>query len=256
MNILLLAIILLYETGLSIVSAIEMRNQDKTEMTEAMKVKNYKSTILYSWIPVIIIFIFISFTSTSLADIGFVNVSLNKPIWLSIVILSIATIYVLVVIYQSVRSSISQSFREKVKEKITKQLTGDEHYKEVVLNVLMPWTKKEKRWFFLVSLTAGFCEEIVFRSCMIYLLQSVFPVLSFFVAGLIACVLFCLAHSYQGVKGIITTGLVGFVMFLIYYFTQSVFIAMFVHFVVDFSNAFILFEADKKTDSSKITPVS
>lgn len=70
----------------------------------------------------------------------------------------------------------------------------------------------------IVWTTASFCEEMVFRG---FLMNRVAETLGFrrfswVFAALAQAVLFGLVHAYQGIGGILTTGLIGFTFGLLY----------------------------------------
>jgi len=74
---------------------------------------------------------------------------------------------------------------------------------------LLPRTPAERRVFALLALTAGICEELLYRGFGLAALRWAAPDLSR--PGLIAitAATFGLAHLYQGRLGVILTGLVG-----------------------------------------------
>jgi membrane protease YdiL (CAAX protease family) len=69
-----------------------------------------------------------------------------------------------------------------------------------------PHTRPELGMWIALSLTAGVCEELIFRG---YLLWSFTPLLGLWGAAAVSVVFFGLAHAYQGPRGIVTTGVVG-----------------------------------------------
>src|SRR6185312_5823319 len=70
---------------------------------------------------------------------------------------------------------------------------------------LLPHTPGELRWFMALSVTAGVCEELLYRGYLTWLVAS-FVGLPASVA--LVAIAFGGAHAYQGVSGIIKTGLV------------------------------------------------
>lgn len=72
---------------------------------------------------------------------------------------------------------------------------------------ILPRTPPERVTFFALAITAGFCEEFLYRG---------FAVAAFSRAGLapwivvlISAALFGLAHLYQGKRGLVSTGILG-----------------------------------------------
>jgi len=88
-----------------------------------------------------------------------------------------------------------------------------------------------------MALTAGICEELLFRGWMLPLFGSVLG--SLWLGLLISSLLFGLAHAYQGPKGILTTGLVGLVLGLIYMGAGSLVPSQVLHALVNLVHGFI-----------------
>jgi membrane protease YdiL (CAAX protease family) len=96
---------------------------------------------------------------------------------------------------------------------------------------LMPHTRAEWPGFVSLALTAGTCEELLFRGFVWWVLGSVLP--SFWLAALAQAILFGLAHAYQGARGIFTTAAVGLFMAGIVWVSGSLWAAMLVHALMD-----------------------
>ena len=96
--------------------------------------------------------------------------------------------------------------------------------------LLLPHTLAEHRTFRAVSMTAGFCEEVVFRGFLpLYLLAWLPSPWTWIVA---VCV-FGLAHAYQGPRGVLKTGMVGAVMAGATVLTGSLWTAIVLHALID-----------------------
>jgi len=98
------------------------------------------------------------------------------------------------------------------------------------LAAICPRRASELPAFFGVSLTAGFCEELLFRGFLIWVLQ---PLVGLWLAALLSALLFGAAHAYQGLAGIVRTGLLGLVFTAIVLMTRSLWPAIVLHAVVD-----------------------
>lgn len=98
---------------------------------------------------------------------------------------------------------------------------------------MLPRTDVERRLFALVSLTAGICEELVFRGFLIALAAAVVPAAPVWVCMLVAAVVFGLAHAYQGAAGVTSTLLIGVLLGTLYLVTGSLLAPMLVHTLVD-----------------------
>lgn len=102
---------------------------------------------------------------------------------------------------------------------------------------LAPHTPDERRGFDLLSVTAGICEEIIYRGV---LLAVLIPVAGTWPAVAVCSIIFGLGHLYQGATGIVKTSLVGVVMALLVVFSGSLLPAMILHVVVDITSGRIL----------------
>lgn len=98
------------------------------------------------------------------------------------------------------------------------------------LERMLPRTREEMRGFVALSLTAGVCEELLYRGYLLwYLTRSLGLVQSVAVAAL----LFGLGHLYQGFRGMLTTGLLGAFLCGVYLITGSLYLPMVIHVVMD-----------------------
>jgi len=98
---------------------------------------------------------------------------------------------------------------------------------------LAPQTPRESRLFDMVSITAGVCEEILYRGL---LLATLVPLVGTWPAVAISSLIFGLGHAYQGIAGIVKTGLTGLVLALLTVSSGSLFIAIVLHTVVDLAS--------------------
>lgn len=76
---------------------------------------------------------------------------------------------------------------------------------------MMPHNRRELSWFFAVSVTAGICEEVLYRGFLLWWLATPMD-LGLVWAAILSTIAFGLAHAYQGVAGMVKTGALGGVM--------------------------------------------
>ncbi len=112
------------------------------------------------------------------------------------------------------------------------------------LSNLAPQTRAENRLFGMVSITAGVCEEILYRGLLLATLVSL---VGTWPAVAISSLIFGLGHAYQGISGIAKTGLVGLVLALFTVFSGSLFIAIVLHAVIDLTSGRIMRRALRMT---------
>jgi membrane protease YdiL (CAAX protease family) len=117
------------------------------------------------------------------------------------------------------------------------------------LNFILPKTAEERRWFVLVAITAGVCEEILYRGFLIhYFLELPVPIGLIGALILSSCV-FGFAHLYQGVVGIVQTTILGAIFGLIFIVTGSLLLPMILHALIDLRILLILREKSGSLDT-------
>ena len=95
---------------------------------------------------------------------------------------------------------------------------------------LSPHTGPELAWWVALSLSAGFCEEFIFRGYLIWAFQL--P-LGLWVSAALSVIVFALAHCYQGAKGVLATGIVGSFLTLVVLIFGSLWPAIVLHALID-----------------------
>jgi hypothetical protein len=98
---------------------------------------------------------------------------------------------------------------------------------------LLPHTPEELRTFRALSLTAGICEEILFRGYLIWYLSWL---MGLWPALLVSSLFFGFAHSYQGASGILRTVLAGLLFALFYLLTRSLWVPLLLHAFIDINS--------------------
>lgn len=109
---------------------------------------------------------------------------------------------------------------------------------------IVPHTRQEFVWWTATSITAGFCEEFIFRGYLVWVFQGT---LGLWGAAILSTVLFGLAHSYQGLKGILATGAVGALLILIVLVLNSLWPAIILHALADMGQGLIAYLAFSKS---------
>jgi hypothetical protein len=97
-------------------------------------------------------------------------------------------------------------------------------------STVLPRTGTELRWWGGVSLTAGFCEEFLYRGYFIWALS---PWLGWWGAAAVSLAFFAAGHAYQGWSGILRTGITGALFTLVVAVSGSLWPAIALHAVVD-----------------------
>jgi uncharacterized protein len=99
-------------------------------------------------------------------------------------------------------------------------------------SALMPVTTRERLIWVAVAVSAGICEEVVFRGWLLSTLHRSLR-LDGAVLILVAAALFGLAHAYQGVTGVILTAFAGAFFCGLYVATGSLLVPILLHILID-----------------------
>lgn len=105
---------------------------------------------------------------------------------------------------------------------------------------LAPQSPAEHRMFSALAITAGLCEEVLYRGVLLAILS---PVTGTWQAVAFSSVIFGLGHAYQGMVGMGKTSLIGLIMALLTVFSGSLFVAMLLHIVIDLTSGRIMAKA-------------
>ena len=114
---------------------------------------------------------------------------------------------------------------EKVRSKVAKAVES--------LAYLIPATKEDRLWWWPLCLTAGICEEILYRGFLLQYFQQAPFHLSLTRAMVASALVFGIGHLYQGVKGAFGTAVLGFAFSLVFVITGSLLIPIVAHALMD-----------------------
>lgn len=175
----------------------------------------YRSTIFQLWLPVLILMVLVSLNYLSMNDLG-LRWHWGLANQIAVTGLVLISGYFLFSLKQLRENSENH-------KTVRKQLA--------FVQWLMPTSVKESRYFILgVSISAGVCEELLFRGYLMQLLADFMPTYG---VVLISSMLFGLGHIYQGPIHILKSALMGVVMALIYLATDSIIVPIILHTLLD-----------------------
>lgn len=101
------------------------------------------------------------------------------------------------------------------------------------LDFILPATVREREWFIFVGITAGICEELLFRGFLLHYLH-VFPWrLNLTLALLLSAAIFGIQHLYQGIAGVVQTAVMGFLFGLLFLLTGNLLQPILLHMAAD-----------------------
>jgi len=188
------------------------------------RVKFYKGYIMWQWPLTIGLLAWWLLSGNGLESMGLIPVADGWP-WVAI---GIGVFGILAqVIYLATVS------RNVDKLAAIKEQMGE-------LSNLAPQTPREDRLFDMVSITAGVCEEILYRGLLLATLVSL---VGTWPAVAITSLIFGLGHAYQGISGIAKTGLVGLVLAWFTVSSGSLYIAIVLHAIIDLTSGRLMGKA-------------
>lgn len=96
---------------------------------------------------------------------------------------------------------------------------------------LLPEDRSEWLPFAALAVTAGICEELLFRGYVTWALAHLLP--SYTAAALVQALLFGVAHFYQGPRGMWKTAMLGIFLTAVVWMTGTLWMAMLIHALMD-----------------------
>jgi membrane protease YdiL (CAAX protease family) len=195
---------------------------------ETARLAFYRRLILGEWIPTLILLVFWAVRHRPWPDLYIAG---EPPLRLA---LGFGYVFVLIgLLWLQRRALLSRPDR---RARVRKAL--------LPLEPLIPHTPSERKLFWVVSTTAGACEEIFFRGFLTwYLAAWIGPIW----AVIAASILFGLGHIYMGVGQVLRTAFVGLIFAVVVALAGSIFPAMLLHAAIDWNSGelgFRLFPPD------------
>jgi membrane protease YdiL (CAAX protease family) len=108
------------------------------------------------------------------------------------------------------------------------------------MRAILPVSAAEMRGFAAAGVSAGICEELLYRGFMLWYLAALLP-WGWAIAATVA--IFGVGHAYQGAHGMLMTGVVGGVELAVYLWTGSLLAPIVMHVVIDLANGYIAYRA-------------
>ena len=106
----------------------------------------------------------------------------------------------------------------------------------------LPKTDKELKWFILLSINAGICEEIMFR---LFLFEFLKENIGLAVAFILTNLIFAATHIGSGKSNLISSFILGLLFSAIYYFTENIWIAIILHIAIDINAGILGYRINK-----------
>lgn len=184
-----------------------------------MKVAVYRGNSLFLWFIALVVIIAWMLTGRPLALLGF-----QPPVAGSFPTIAIISAVFLGAYIIDVGTDL---MNPKAIEKARKHL-----YK---YTPFIPANAYEMKQFLLVAVTAGICEEIIFRGFFITYFLGIFGdnIQGQAIALIVPTIIFALAHYYQGWKAVAKIAVLSLAFGFIFLISRSLWIPMILHILVD-----------------------
>lgn len=114
------------------------------------------------------------------------------------------------------------------------------------LDFFLPSAEEEIRWFTVLCISAGVCEEILFRGFLMPYLHHGPWLLSWTLALVVASLGFGFNHLYQGPSGVFSTALAGFAFGTAFLLTGNLILPILLHIAVDLQVVIVLRPKDEQ----------
>jgi len=186
----------------------------KAGKTDAL-VHYYRTTIIELWLLTLVILTWWFWAERTLAGIGF-GLPSGWAFWIGMAVFVTVAVF-LVRQIKTVRSS------AEARAQLQKQLTGN-------IALLVPRNDIERKYAIIVSITAGICEEVLFRAFIMWYLMNWLPG---YVAVGVSALVFGIAHIYQGLVGAVKAIAAGVILGLAYLLTGSLWVPIALHVTID-----------------------
>ena len=105
-------------------------------------------------------------------------------------------------------------------------------YVKAGLVYLLPIGQQQRRWWAVLSLTAGICEELIFRGFVLTVLRIDLHQ-GMILALLASSLAFGWAHLYQGISGILKAGMMGLLLAIAAFATGGLLLPIVLHSLID-----------------------
>ncbi len=219
---LLFAYTVLIEPLLGVRQYRELRQRLRTDPDARQRF--YRRILLIEWAWVAVIGLILPLAPSPLQAIGLVIPQFNGPEqeFMLVLVLAGALGLLVPILGLLVLSRKSPHLARRLQHKLLESGAA-----------LLPATSSERRTWVAVALTAGICEELLFRGFLLLYLAHFFSALPRWGAMVISAAVFGLAHAYQGWKGVVGTGLLGLGLAFVYVVTGSLLPSMALHALVD-----------------------
>ncbi|MDR7130972.1 membrane protease YdiL (CAAX protease family) [Algoriphagus sp. 4150] len=195
----------------------------KINQDEKYRLTDYKQTLLIFWSLTLLILI--NYFVYKQPTLNFYPKFSLVSIGLTILVMAFA-------FFQYTTTKVSANSANMVKEK----LKDVYHY--------LPKTNKELNWFLFLSISAGICEEMMFRLFLFEFLKENTNLITAFV---LTNIIFAITHIGSGKNNLISSFILGLLFSAIYYITDNIWIAIILHSSIDINTGILGYRINRTT---------
>lgn len=185
------------------------------------RVRFYRLGITVEWSWALVVFLIVVLGGPALAKLGLRWETPPAPVLGFVSAAILGSLVPLVVFWARSRRSGGPAVSESLRRMLEP------------VSALLPDTPQERRLFAALAVTAGICEELLFRGFLLFYLQEVFPGLPLWAAVVVSSAIFGIAHLYQGLGGVVGTSAFGAAMAVLYVVSGSLLIPIILHALLD-----------------------
>lgn len=204
------------------------------------RVQAYQEAMLFMWLPTLLLLALVAYSEVSATTLG-LKWQGHLANWLGIGFVGAIAIYFL---YSATSLSKNAELCDQYRQ------AAQSH------DWMLPTNKRELQWFTAgLSISAGVCEELLFRGFLIGVMSHEVGVSASLV---VSSLLFGICHLYQGWTNVLRTGVIGLVLGVIFILTESLWVVITLHALVDVYGGFvgyILNQAPKPPANIRATTV-
>ena len=188
-------------------------------MNEFLRIITYIVTIIFLWILYGVIYFAVRRENTFVKSIGLVKLRVLDFARGFAILMTLFMVASLVTLFMA---SIGFTMPGEVEMFLPQELVG-------------------KLLWVLMSFTAGFCEESVFRGYLMTRIRLFGKFNSWTVPVILSSLIFGIPHLYQGFAGVVVITFLGAIFAISYVRYKSIWPAIIAHFFLDFLNLFVPF---------------
>lgn len=197
--------------------------------------KTYRRTVVEQWVLAALVVALTLAHHRPFATLGLRGLQ-GWRLWLG---LALPAAYASLIVLQGRALAAKPAARARLKAKVEP------------LRALVPHTSHELSWFIPLSITAGICEELLFRGYLVWVLQSW---IGLWPAAIASMGVFGLGHSYQGFKFGVRAFWAGVAMGLLAISLGSIVPGMVLHALIDAGSGWILYTSVRDSDGPSAQP--